>query len=353
MMTTQIDVSFCIPTYNNSQNVKRLVDDILEYKNRNIEIVLLNNSSTDETLEVLQEVKDDRLIVYSNTENMGALFNMVNVLAKGSGKYLVYCTDQDHIDFFKIEKFHHFLLENSEISCGYCDYLTKSNNLFKIYTTGFQSVKELGYRTRHPTGYFFKNDLFKQVKIIERFSDYEYVDLFPLEFVIAELSQKGDAAVYFDSIFNPETKPQVRINKKSATTDGASSRAYFSPKTRLKLATKFEDHIRSLVLSEKEKEILVVDSFFRELYSATLNFKFIMSQKDLCAHYYMETRKINYFDLIRIGYEFYRGYSEEVIRYRYKSMFSRCKFKMLLLMRIIKGASRRMILALHISKSLK
>ena len=351
-MITPIDVSFCIPTYNNSQNLKRLVDDILEYKSRNIEVVVLNNTSTDSTLEVLKEINDSRLNVYSNHDNMGALFNMVNVLDKGRGKYLVYCTDHDHIDTFKIEKFHHFLLNNSDISCGYCDYISKSNVLFEIYNCGFPAINKLGYRTRHPTGYFFRNDLLKQVGIVERFSDYEYVDLFPLEFVLAELSAKGDCAIYFDSIFTPETKSRVRMTKKSATTNGESSGAYFSPQTRLKLAINFEEHIRTLVLTEKEKERLVLDSFFRELYSATFIYKFIMSQNDLCAHYYMETRKVNYVELIAISYRYYRGYSQKVIKYRYQSYLSRSKFKLLLLMRIVWGTTRRIILVLDMSKSL-
>lgn len=342
-MIENIKLSFCIPTYNNAKSINRLVMSILSYKDPEIEIVVLNNGSTDETLSLLQKINDERLNLFSNDMNMGALFNMVNVLDKGRGEYLVYMTDHDHIDNENIDEFKSFLLTADSVSCGYCEFVSSSEKQFDIYTKGFQAANKIAYITRHPTGYFFKNDFLKSLNFVNRFSDYEYVDLFPLEFVFAELCVLGDGAIYHDPLFSPETEEKIVVKHKSATTNGKSKNAFFSPQTRLKLAISFEDHIHSLSLNENDKEELKINSFFRELSSATLGFKNIMNRKDLCEHYYMECRKIRIKELFDIGFHFYRGYSKRVINIRFKSFPQQVIFKIHLFSILFRKIGRRIV----------
>lgn len=342
-MENLIELSFCIPTYNNAKSVYRLVSSILKSNDLNIEVVVLDNGSTDDTLKILREISDERLRVYTNGENKGALFNMVNVLDKGRGIYLVYSTDHDHIDVNNLQKFKNFLIENLVISCGYCTFNSKSEKLFESFSMGFNAVNELAYITRHPTGYFFKNGLLKSVDIVNRFANYEYVDLFPLEFVFAELCILGDGAIYHDSLFTPETRSAIVIKHKSATTNGKSKNAFFSPQTRLKLAINFEDHIQSLDLDVSDKERLIINSFFRELKSATLVFKNIMNSEDICAHYYMESRNVSVKELFVIGVNFYNGYSNKVINVRYKSILQRISFKVHLFITSFYKMVRRLV----------
>jgi len=310
----------------------------------------LNNGSTDHTLRLLHEIEDDRLQVYSNDRNMGALYNMVNVLNKGRGEYLVYITDHDHIDYEKIEKFIFFLSANTSVSCGYCEFNSNTDKLFDIYIKGFPAVSKIAYITRHPTGYFFRNELLKSVQIVDRFSDIEYVDLFPLEFVFAELCELGDGAIYHDTIFSPETQEKIVIKHKSATTNGNSKNAFFSPQARLKLAINFENHINTLRLSKKDKVKLIINSFFRELYSATFGFRDIMNRKDICEHYYMESKKIRIKELLSICIYFYYEYSDKVIRYRYQNLLQRVNFKMLLVTNLLIKITRMKVHILFTNK---
>jgi glycosyltransferase involved in cell wall biosynthesis len=329
MVNSNIELSFCIPTYNNSKSLHRLVSSILENDASNIEVVILDNGSTDDTLNIMKSIKDKRLCIYSNGENKGALFNMMNVLEKGKGKFLVYSTDHDHVDIQKIDKFKSFLIDNPAVSFGYCEFNSKSNLLFKKYKSGNQSLENLAYITRHPTGYFFKNKYWKSIESVKRFSDYEFVDLFPLEFVFAELALLGEGAIYYDSLFTPETGERVVINR-SSTTKGNSKTAFFAPECRLKLAVNFEKHIQSLSISKKIKKKLIVNSFYRELKAATFLFKSVVSDEKLCIHYGMERRKISKYELLKIGLAYYHGYVKRVINSKQLSWFERIQFKFLL-----------------------
>lgn len=329
-----IELSFCIPTYNRAQIVYGLVTEILLCRDPNIEVVVLDNGSIDNTLTILRTIKDERLVVYSNGENKGALFNMVNVLNKGRGKFLVYSTDQDHIDSTEINKFKSFLVQHPDLAGGYCEFDSISEIECEIFQKGFPAVRKIAYQGRHPTGYYFNNELLKSIDFVERFSDYAFVDLFPLEFAFAELCLLGDGAVYHRTIFTPETGTMV-VRHKSSTTNGKSRNAFFSPESRLKLAVNYAKHVSTLRLMPQEKHTLIVDVFIHELAAATKGYQSILSNENLCIHYYMECREIKTRELVNIGINFYRQFVDETKSIVGKGITKQIKFKLHVLFRIL------------------
>jgi glycosyltransferase involved in cell wall biosynthesis len=309
-----IELSFCIPTYNREKSVYRLVTDILTSTDKNIEVVVLDNGSSDNTLALLGEIKDKRLSIYSNGENKGALFNMVNVLNKGKGKFLVYSTDQDYINVDLIPEFKKMLSEQDNLAGGYCLFTTKSYRGLQFYPKGYEAVSKLGYLSRHPTGYFFNRKLIQDTLFIERFSDPTVVGLFPLEFVFAEICQQGDGVIYGKPLFTPEKGTNVEINK-SSTTDGSIEKAFFSPQSRLNMAVNYTRHIESLELSDYDKKKLMMDVFVRGLAAATFGYKSIINNKRLCIHYYMKHRSIGFRELYRISKYFYSKFRDETFEF--------------------------------------
>jgi glycosyltransferase involved in cell wall biosynthesis len=320
-MDDRIELCFCIPTYNRAESVYRLVSDLLSCKDEDIHVVVLDNGSSDNTLELLHTIADVRLDVDSNGENRGALYNMIHVLDRGVGRYVVYSTDQDYIDVARIPEFKSFLRQHPGLACGFCMFDTdvRSNN--EIFAVGYQSVKRIAYKGRHPTGYFFNNSMLKSVDITHRFSDYDFVDLFPLEFVFAELCLLGNGAIYHNPLFIPKTGESI-VSHKSSTTHGKSRSAFFLPESRLKIAVNYALHIDTLRLRRTEKNLLIVDAFFNGLDAATIGYRSILADEHICSHYYMEPRTVGVGELFEIGTRFYRQF---VVRTQdlYKGTFSR------------------------------
>lgn len=335
-----IELSFCIPTYNRAKIVTGLVVNILSCTDPAIEVVVLDNGSTDGTMDVLQTIKDVRLSIYSNGENKGALFNMVNVLNKGKGKYLVYSTDQDHVDSARISGFKSFLAQHPDLSGGYCAFNAISKAEHEIFPSGYQAIRNIAYQGRHPTGYFFNNQMLKSIKLVERFSDYAFVDLFPLEFAFAELCVLGDGAIYHKPVFTPETGEMV-VKHKSSTTNGKSKTAFFSPEARLKLAINYAKHINTLHVTPQEKHKLLVDTFVSELAAATKSYQSILRNERLCAHYCMEPREIRNKELLGIGLNFYRRYKSEIIAQWGGGVITRMAFELHVLKRLFSRVMRR------------
>jgi len=300
-------LTFCIPTYNRSTSVHRLVSTILSRPDRDIEVVVLDNGSTDDTMEVLGHLADRRLKVRTNGQNRGALFNMVNVLGHGSGRFVVYSTDQDRTDAALIPDFKSFLASHPEVSCGYCSFDAPDCKPNEIFVRGFDCVNAIAYKGRHPTGYFFRNEHLQSIRLAERFSDFEVVDLFPLEFAFAEVGLMGAGAIYHRPLFSPNTGSEVATHK-SATTNGQSRTAFFAPAARLKLALSYSRHIEQLELTASAKSMLTAQVFMVELRTATLGFRAVMGNEKLCMHYRMEPRNISPLEMTRIGASFCAGY---------------------------------------------
>lgn len=300
-----VELSFCIPTYNRSESSNRLVREILSVNDNAIEVVVLDNGSTDNTLEALNSIQDKRLKIYANGENKGALFNMINVLTKANGKYLIYSTDQDFINSSNIENFKEFLLKNESISCGYCEFSPDNNATNQIFSKGYETINNIAYLSRHPSGYFFNGEILKKINYLEHFGNYDYVDLFPFEFIFAELGLMGNGAIYNKQLNIPETATNKVAKNKSSTTNGKSSKAFFTPTSRLKLALNYTNHINQLSLQNDEKMKLIRNVFIRGLFASTFGYKSLLQNHSLCEHYYIIPRNMRMFELLSIGTSFF------------------------------------------------
>ncbi len=94
-MSNNILISFCIPTYNRSGYVGRCIESVLAYPGNDIEVIVLDNQSTDNTLEIIQGYRDSRLVILQNELNIGARANIRKILNFAKGKYCFYLTDDD------------------------------------------------------------------------------------------------------------------------------------------------------------------------------------------------------------------------------------------------------------------
>jgi glycosyltransferase involved in cell wall biosynthesis len=81
-------VSICIPTYNAEKTVVSTFQSILNQTYQNLEIIVVNNASTDNTLALLQQFKDPRIKIYTNEENIGGERNWSRCIGLASGEYI-------------------------------------------------------------------------------------------------------------------------------------------------------------------------------------------------------------------------------------------------------------------------
>lgn len=81
-------VSVCIPTYNSASYVAQTLDSILAQTYQDVEIIVSDNASTDETVEILREYEATHGIqVHRNERNIGPNDNFNRLISLAKGKY--------------------------------------------------------------------------------------------------------------------------------------------------------------------------------------------------------------------------------------------------------------------------
>jgi glycosyltransferase involved in cell wall biosynthesis len=90
-------ISFCIPTYNRAELAKNAVLKITEIDSKQIEIVVINNNSPDNTEENIRSIVDPRISYYRNSTNIGGVMNIIETIKKARGEWVFLLSDEDTV----------------------------------------------------------------------------------------------------------------------------------------------------------------------------------------------------------------------------------------------------------------
>ena len=92
-------VSIGIPTYNRSSTLVKSIESVLQQTYINIEIIISDNASTDETQSICEKFcnLDQRIIYIRQKVNFGAANNFNAVLEVSKGEYFMWLGDDDWI----------------------------------------------------------------------------------------------------------------------------------------------------------------------------------------------------------------------------------------------------------------
>lgn len=105
-------VSIIIPTYNRAKTIKKSIMSCLNQTYKNIEVIVVDDGSIDNTKDIVKAIKDDRLKYYSYKKNKGACYARNYGINKSTGKYITF-NDSDDIYYpNKVEEQYKNLLEN-------------------------------------------------------------------------------------------------------------------------------------------------------------------------------------------------------------------------------------------------
>jgi glycosyltransferase involved in cell wall biosynthesis len=97
-------VTIAIPTFNRAALLRGCVQAALSQTYTNIEVLVSDNASTDDTTKVLREFNDKRLRVMRQETNIGLYPNLNACVAGARGEYVVLVCDDDRISPWLIER---------------------------------------------------------------------------------------------------------------------------------------------------------------------------------------------------------------------------------------------------------
>lgn len=116
-------VSILVVSYNAEKYIEKTLQSCLAQTYLNFEILILDNASIDQTVEIIKSLNDSRITIFEGKENIGPYAGINFLLNQSKGEYIAI---QDHDDVWfpeKIVKQVEFLKKNTEcIACGSWTY---------------------------------------------------------------------------------------------------------------------------------------------------------------------------------------------------------------------------------------
>jgi glycosyltransferase involved in cell wall biosynthesis len=214
-------VSFIVPCYKLAHLLPECVNSILSQTFRDIEILIMDDCSPDNTEQVAKSFCDDRVIHIRNNPNLGHLRNYNKGISIARGKYVWLISADDYLRSNQIlEKYVRVLEANPHVGYAYCSGIGVLDGI----ETGILDYSVYSSSDRIIRGHEFIKSLIKANIVLAasglaRKECYEKVSLFPLDMPYA-----GDwylwafFALYYDVAYFVEPMVAYRQHSLSMTT---------------------------------------------------------------------------------------------------------------------------------------
>ena len=110
-------ISVIMGAYNAETSVQNSVESILEQSYNNIELLVLDDGSNDKTYEICKSIKDERLKIYKNNDNIGLTKSLNKLISFTEGEFIARQDADDISRKYRLEKQMGHLLDKDLDAC--------------------------------------------------------------------------------------------------------------------------------------------------------------------------------------------------------------------------------------------
>lgn len=179
-------VSVIIPLYNREKTIQRAIDSVLQQTYSNIEVLVVDDGSSDGSVKMLDKYKDDtRVKVFCQPQNQGANVARNKGIKEAKGEYIAFHDSDDMWLLDKLEKQIRYM-ENENFRVSFCAFQKHYGNTVQIIPSIWEKFDSEVIRERlkrrnivgTPTLVIHKSVVSKVGMFDEempRLQDYEYI----------------------------------------------------------------------------------------------------------------------------------------------------------------------------------
>lgn len=114
-------ISVIIPTYNRGYIVKSAIESILNQSYKNIELIIVDDGSTDNTQEVVNSIKDERIKYIRYDNNKGACYARNIGIKASQGEYITFHDSDDYCYKDRI-KLQYENIQKNDADIDFCNF---------------------------------------------------------------------------------------------------------------------------------------------------------------------------------------------------------------------------------------
>ena len=136
-------ISIIIPLYNKEKYIQETIENIKNQTYTNWELIIVDDKSTDKSLEIASNYENEKIKIIKNEKNEGADKARNQGLKQAKGRYICFQDADDLWDLQKLEKQKKFM-EEKNCAFSYTGFAYMTENGKKIKDVKVQA--ELGYK---------------------------------------------------------------------------------------------------------------------------------------------------------------------------------------------------------------
>lgn len=301
-------LAICIASFNKAQTTYNSVTNILSNKNSKLSVVVVDNASDDNTVELLKTVNDPRFKLVVNEENIGGAANMVKAVMSSDARFCMYINDRDEIYQDKLDDFIEFLDANTNITGGWCVRCENPDMSNYIILSRMEAFEKYCYRCEHPTGFFYNSEYLRKIDEtrLQKYAAAKNFVPFPWEDLEAEMVCMGEIAIYnrvvWKSTGNTSHKKYVssyvsleNISERWFSKENCLNRSYANVSNLLDLKKTYNFEIENNMMME-----IIAKIFISQYAIASWRFKTILETDSLAYHYAVNKRKVPFKEIKEI-----------------------------------------------------
>lgn len=152
-MNTEPLISVALCTFNGAKHVEEQLKSILSQSYKNIEVIVVDDCSSDSTLSILEKYKtDSRVHIYKNENNLGYIKNFEKAISLCQGDFIA-LSDQD--DIWELNKLETLLGQIKDFMLIYSDSEIV-NEKGEFLNKKISSIRNF-IKGHHPEAFLFHN----------------------------------------------------------------------------------------------------------------------------------------------------------------------------------------------------
>ena len=170
-------VSIIMPAYNSEKYIKDSIESIFKQTYSNWELIVVDDCSTDKTVEIIKSFNDNRIKLFINETNSGAAISRNKALREATGRWIAFLDSDDIWLPTKLEEQLQFMVQNN-YPFTYTDYRICLNGKWEnvIHTApkkiNFRKIKKYCYFSTITVIYDFEKVGLVQIGDIRKNNDY-------------------------------------------------------------------------------------------------------------------------------------------------------------------------------------
>ncbi len=242
-------VSVIIPVYNGEKTIKRCIESVLNQTLSDIEIIVVNDGSTDTTPDILKSLDDGRLSVITQ-ENAGQGYARNAGMDAASGEYIGFVDADDTIEPRMYEEMYNLAVKYGAeiVQCNLTDIYPDGRVVTQLSETDgtVEITDNAEYTAKYLAGYIHSYEVCNK--------------LFKRDFVIKNSLKFSDTKKYFseDILFNMDAVKYLK-------------RIYFIKEPYYNYYQNSESHMHASASKRLEKMMCLFDDYLKTVSGAMKN----------------------------------------------------------------------------------